>query len=158
MTRFGTHMMGRFTTVASMVATILLTCGRVDAQVDASPPACDGDGAAGKQIRVSGACERKFFLNGAFTLQGKTQDGKEYFKNTRTVYLYFDSNCGGNEKEYTPRWMFSKNKPSIAAAQDLALDGGDCGLDGYVKSTAAARQTVQFGDCSVRVEQPATSP
>ena len=141
MTQFGTQVMGRFTIVASMVATILLTCGRVDA----SPPACDGDGAAGKQIRVSGACERRYFLNGAFMLQGKTQDGKEYFASVdiaigvaSTYYLYFDSNCGGNQKEYTPRWMFSKNKPSITAAQDLALDGGDCVLDGYVKSTAAA--------------------
>lgn len=150
MTQFGTQMMGRITTVASMVGTILLTCGRVDA----SPPACDGNGAASKQIRISGACERSLFLNGAFTLQGKTQDGKEYFASDdgplvpdgtdmdvshhSKWFLYFDSNCGGDEKTYTPRWMFSKNKPSIAAPQDLAGDGEGCVHDGHVKSTAAA--------------------
>ena len=109
---------GKMQLAVACVCLLLLTPAPADGA------ACDGEGATGKQVVVSGACEQKSFLNGAFTLQGTTQDGKEYFVN-RGHYLYYDSNCGGDVGTAPAQWMFA-DKPSTTAAQDLAGDGGTC--------------------------------
>eukprot|EP00729_Bicosta_minor_P033132 gene33132-biopygen22695 len=105
-------------------------------EVGSAPPACDGDGAAGKQMVLSGACERQSGLNGAFILQGNTKDGKEYFANGGK-YLYYDSDCFGHGETASARWMFGNDKPSETASQDLAGDGGTCSLSGYLVPTSS---------------------
>lgn len=66
-------------------------------EIGSAPRACDGKGVAGKQVSISGVCKWKGGLNGAWTKQGNTADGKEYFASTReqNMYLYYDAELGG---------------------------------------------------------------
>ena len=125
-------------TIAPPTCICKLGYSGANCEIGGPPPACNGEGAAGKQMVVSGVCEQKAFLNGAYTLQGNTLDGREYFANSN-AYIYYDPDCGGDEKT-SAGWIFgySYDKPSIEAAQDLSEDGGTCSFLGYVPSTADA--------------------
>ena len=107
-------------------------------RADSAHLACDGEGAAGKQMVVSGACKRQSLMNGAYTLQGQTADGKEYFSKGGNNYIYYDSDCGGSDPNptFSARWMVSNAEPSVTATQDLAGDGGICNQGGYLASTS----------------------
>ena len=54
-------------------------------------------------------------LNGVWTYQGTTADGKRYFKHL-TWYLFSSIGCGGAVN----KWHISVDKPSTSALQDLA--------------------------------------
>lgn len=102
----------------------------------AEAAACDGDGALGKQMTISGACEFISAVNGAYTLQGTTADGREYYVNGNGNYLFYDADCGGDAATYSARWMIAPAKPSTAATTDLAGDGGTCLAHADLVSTA----------------------
>jgi len=75
-------------------------------------------------------------VNGAYTLQGTTADGREYYVNGAGRYLFYDSNCGGDALTYSAKWMIAPAKPSTAATTDLVGDGGTCGAAAALASTA----------------------
>ena len=116
-------------------------------EIGSAPRACDGEGAAGKQMVISGVCQWKAGLNGVWIQKGNTADGKEYFAKGG-AYLYYDSNCGGTEKRVNPRWMFTRSRPSERASQDLAGDGSTCGAFGHESSTALASHAVWTMPCA----------
>eukprot|EP00729_Bicosta_minor_P032936 gene32936-biopygen29676 len=107
-----------------------------DCEFGSAPPACDGDGALGKRMTISGACEYRSYVNGAYTLQGTTADGREYYVNGAGDYLFYDADCGGDAKTYSARWKITNVKPSTAATTDLAGDGGTCAQNAYLTSTS----------------------
>eukprot|EP00729_Bicosta_minor_P003690 gene3690-biopygen9005 len=105
-------------------------------EVGSAPPACDGDGASGKQMTISGACEGRSSLNGAYTLQGTTADGREYYANGVGQYLFYDANCAGDAETYSARWKITDVKPSTTATTDLAGDGGTCAQNAFLNTAA----------------------
>ena len=104
---------------------LVCSCTRV---VDA----CDGAGVATKQLSVSGAC--KDGVNGAYTRQGNTESGREYFRDGDGYYLFYDPDCNGDGDTGDAQWMFTSKIPSTTATTDLDGDS-DCAGFGYIKTT-----------------------
>lgn len=86
-------------------------------------------------MMVSGACERKSFLNGAYTLQGTTADGRAYYANSNGQYIFYDADCSGSGGTLSARWKIVSDKPSTTATTDLAGDGGTCAASAYLETT-----------------------
>jgi serine/threonine protein kinase len=89
---------------------------------------------ASEGLTVTGACD--VTLNGYYTFQDTTLDGRGFYKNGAGKYLHYDADCdGGSGTSGRPWWIFDDSKPSTTKANDLDGDG-QCALYGYIASTS----------------------
>eukprot|EP00729_Bicosta_minor_P014005 gene14005-2048_t len=111
--------------------------------------ACVGAGVASTVVTVSGACDG--YLNAAFTLQGNTADGREFFHLLgTTTYMYFDTACGVG---HPSKWIISPTtRPSTTAARDLPGDGNSCVANDWVASTSFAPPATALGNACIVIQ------
>lgn len=72
-------------------------------------------------LTVHDACSTT--VNGDYAIDGSTRDGRRFYKGglMNGMYLYFDKDCDGPSKNKgTPRWIFTKKKPSTRALDNLS--------------------------------------
>lgn len=75
--------------------------------------------------------------NGAYFYQGKTADGKSYYKSSeKALYLFYDSDCDAKGRMLAT-WLLRTKKPSTTLTEDLD-DDGICAVDGMYKSVGDA--------------------
>lgn len=71
-------------------------------------------------------------LNQGYVQVGHTADGRPYYQGVthRSIYLYYDSNCGGanDGARWRMGWILGCGEPSISASSNLlgSTDGGCC--------------------------------
>eukprot|EP00729_Bicosta_minor_P000626 gene626-617_t len=86
-------------------------------------------------VTVSGACAiKEDLVNGNYTYQGMTLDGRAYYMNENDIYIYYDKDCNGGE-DGDDWWIIDNSRPSTNAAADLDLDG-DCWFYAYIDSSS----------------------
>jgi hypothetical protein len=103
-----------------------------------------------KTLSVSGTTSD---LNGEYLAKGKTKSGKDYYVNAKSMYVYWDPDCSGNNAP--PRWIFDDSEPSTTAEKDLDGDSS-CTYKGKIDSSATSppdgTQTWSVGGSSKEVK------
>jgi hypothetical protein len=104
-------------------------------------PAPEADAEIPQKVRVSGfSCENGYgaSLNQVYIYQGKTADGRPYYRGeTRTDrYFYYDARCADDTPD--PRWLVG-GKPDPTRTSDLnPRDGDGCDNDFSFETDARA--------------------
>lgn len=87
-------------------------------------------------IRVGGVCPDKPSVLQEFADEGKTKDGRSFYRGVEDpgVYLYYDADCDG-KGTIGAGWVFGGSRPSTTRDSDLDEDGA-CVILGDTSSTA----------------------